>query len=133
MSTQNDERLINQRSIGFSFEFIYDFTIDRTRIRMKKNTITWMAAGLIAAFVAPTIYADSHISSELNGNYNYGEKLAQKAYGRGCLGCHSIDKFKRSNAAEMMERILESWHISSFTEEDLRDLSVYLSTTANQE
>ena len=100
---------------------------------MKKNTITWMAAGLIAAFVAPTIYADSHISSEVNGNYDYGEKLAQKAYGRGCLGCHSIDKFKGSNATEMMERILESWHISSFTDEDLRDLSVYLSTTANQE
>ena len=100
---------------------------------MKKNTITWMAAGLIAAFVAPTIYADSHISSEVNGNYDYGEILAQKAYGRGCLGCHSIDKFKGSNAAEMMERILESWHISSFTDEDLRDLSVYLSTTANQE
>ena len=133
MSTQNDERLINQRSIGFSFEFIYDFTIDRTRIRMKKNTITWMVAALIAAFVSPTIYADSHISSEVNGNYDYGEKLAQKAYGRGCLGCHSIDKFKRSNATEIMERILESWHISSFTDEDLRDLSVYLSTTTNQE
>ena len=99
---------------------------------MKKNTIAWMAAGLIAAFVSPIIYADSHISPEVNGNYDYGEKLAQKAYGRGCLGCHSIDKFKRSNATEIMERILESWHISSFTDEDLRELSVYLSTTANQ-
>ena len=92
-----------------------------------------MAAGLIAAFVAPTIYADSHISSEVNGSYDYGEKIAQKAYGRGCLGCHSIDKFKRSNATEIMERILESWHISSFTDEDLRDLSVYLSVVSNQE
>ena len=100
---------------------------------MKKNIITLMVTGLIAAFVSPTIYADSHISSDVNGNYDYGEKLAQKAYGRGCLGCHSIDKFKRSNATEIMERILESWHISSFTDEDLRDLSVYLSTTANQE
>jgi hypothetical protein len=100
---------------------------------MKINTIAWMTAGLIATFVAPTIYADSHISSEVNGSYDYGEKLAQKAYGRGCLGCHSIDKFKRSNTTEIMERILKSWHISSFTDEDLRDLSVYLSTTANQE
>ena len=99
---------------------------------MKKNTIIKMAAVLIAALISPTIYADSHIPSEVNGNYDYGEKLAQKAYGRGCLGCHSIDKFKGSNATEMMERILESWHISSFTDEDLRDLSVYLSTTANQ-
>ena len=100
---------------------------------MKINRITWMVTGLIAAFVAPAIYADSHISSEVNGSYDYGEKLAQKAYGRGCLGCHSIEKFKGSNATEIMEQILESWHISSFTEEDLRDLSVYLSTTANQE
>ena len=100
---------------------------------MKKNTIIKMAAVLIAALISPTIYADSRISSEVNGSYDYGEKIAQKAYGRGCLGCHSIDKFKGSNAVEMMERILESWHISSFTEEDLRDLSVYLSTTANQE
>ena len=133
MSTQTDERLINKRSIGFSYEFIYDFTIDQTRIRMKKNTVTWIVIGLIAAFVSPIIYADSHLSSKINGNYDYGEKLAQKAYGRGCLGCHSIDKFKGSNANEMMERILKSWHISSFTDEDLRDLSVYLSTTANQE
>ena len=100
---------------------------------MKKNTIIKMAAVLIAALISPTIYADSRISSEVNGSYDYGEKLAQKAYGRGCLGCHSIDKFKGSNASEMMERILESWHISSFTDEDLRDLSAYLSTTANQE
>ena len=100
---------------------------------MKKNTITWMVAALIAAFVSPTIYANSHIPSEVKGSYDYGEKLAQKAYGRGCLGCHSIDKFKGSNATEMMERILESWHISSFTDEDLRDLSVYLSAAANQE
>ena len=100
---------------------------------MKKNTVTWIVIGLIATFVAPIIYADNHLSSKINGNYDYGEKLAQKAYGRGCLGCHSIDKFKRSNATEIMERILESWHISSFTDEDLRDLSVYLSTTANQE
>ena len=99
---------------------------------MKKNTIIKMAAVLIAVLISPTIYADNHISSEVNGNYDYGEKIAQKAYGRGCLGCHSIDKFKGSNATEMMERILESWHISSFTDEDLRDLSVYLSTTANQ-
>ena len=99
---------------------------------MKKNTIIKMTAVLIAALISPTIYADSHISSEINGSYNYGEKIAQKAYGRGCLGCHSIDKFKGSNATEMMERILESWHISSFTDEDLRDLSVYLTTTANQ-
>ena len=100
---------------------------------MKKNTIIKMAAVLIAALISPTIYADSHISSEIKGSYDYGEKIAQKAYGRGCLGCHSIDKFKGSNATEIMERILESWHISSFTDEDLRDLSVYLSTTANQE
>ena len=100
---------------------------------MKTKTIQYMALVLIIVVISPTINADGHLSSEVIGNYEYGEKIAKKAYGRGCLGCHAITKFQGSNSAEMLERILESWHISSFTDEDLRDLSVYLSIKANQE
>ena len=100
---------------------------------MKTKTIQCMALALFIVLISPTINADSHLSSEVIGNYEYGEKIAKKAYGRGCLGCHAITKFQGSNSTEMLERILESWHISSFTDEDLRDLSVYLSTKANQE
>ena len=100
---------------------------------MKIKTIQCMALALFIVLISPTINADGHLSSEVIGSYEYGEKIAKKAYGRGCLGCHSISKFQGSNSEEMLERILESWHISSFTDEDLRDLSVYLSTKANQE
>ena len=100
---------------------------------MKIKTIQCMALALFIVLISPTINADGHLSSEVIGNYEYGEKIAKKAYGRGCLGCHAITKFQGSSSAEMLERILESWHISSFTDEDLRDLSVYLSTKANQE
>ena len=100
---------------------------------MKINTIKWLLMALFIVLVSPTAIAAGHLSSEITGNYDYGEKIANKAYGRGCLGCHAINKFQGSNSAEMMERLLESWHISSFTDEDLRDLSVYLSTKANQE
>ena len=100
---------------------------------MKTKTIQCMALALFIVLISPTINADGHLSSEVIGNYDYGEKIANKAYGRGCLGCHAITKFQGSNSAEMLERILESWHISSFTDEDLRDLSVYLSNKANQE
>ena len=100
---------------------------------MKTKTIQYMALVLFIVLISPTINADGHLSSEVIGNYEYGEKIAKKAYGRGCLGCHSISKFQGSDSKEMLERILESWHISSFTDEDLRDLSVYLSIKANQE
>ena len=100
---------------------------------MKIKTIQCMALALFIVLISPTINADGHLSSEVIGNYEYGEKIAKKAYGRGCLGCHAITKFQGSNSAEMLERILESWHISSFTDEDLRDLSVYLSIKANHE
>ena len=100
---------------------------------MKIKTIQCMVLALFIVLISPTINADGHLSSEVIGNYEYGEKIAKKAYGRGCLGCHAITKFQGSNSAEMLERILESWHISSFTDEDLRDLSVYLSIKANQE
>ena len=96
---------------------------------MKTNTIKLMAAALLIVLIPTTVNAELSIV----GNYDYGEKIANKAYGRGCLGCHAITKFQGSNSIEMMERLLESWHISSFTDEDLRDLSVYLSTKANQE
>jgi len=96
---------------------------------MKTNTIKLMAAALLIVLMPTTVNAELSIL----GNYDYGEKIANKAYGRGCLGCHAITKFQGSNSTEMMERLLESWHISSFTDEDLRDLSVYLSTKANQE
>jgi len=99
------------------------------RIDMKTNTIKWMVAALFIVLIPPIVNADLSIV----GNYEYGEKIATKAYGRGCLGCHAITKFQGSNSTEMMERLLASWHISSFTDEDLRDLSVYLSTKANQE
>ena len=98
------------------------------RIDMKTNTIKWMVAALFIVLIPPIVNADLSIV----GNYEYGEKIATKAYGRGCLGCHAITKFQGSNSTEMLERLLESWHISSFTDEDLRDLSVYLSTKANQ-
>ena len=98
-------------------------------INMKTNTIKLMAAALLIVLIPTTVNAELSIV----GNYDYGEKIANKAYGRGCLGCHAITKFQGSNSTEMMERLLESWHISSFTDEDLRDLSVYLSTKANQE
>jgi len=100
---------------------------------MKTITIKCMALALFVVLISPAVNADGHVSSDVIGNYEYGEKIAQKAYGRGCLGCHAITKFQGSNSAEMLERILESWHISSFTDEDLRDLSVYLSNKANQE
>ena len=96
---------------------------------MKTNTIKLMATALLIVLIPTTVNAELSIL----GNYDYGEKIANKAYGRGCLGCHAITKFQGSNSTEMMERLLESWHISSFTDEDLRDLSVYLSTKANQE
>ena len=96
---------------------------------MKTNTIKLMAAALLIVLIPTTVNAELSIV----GNYDYGEKIANKAYGRGCLGCHAITKFQGSNSTEMMERLLASWHISSFTDEDLRDLSVYLSTKANQE
>lgn len=100
---------------------------------MKTNTIKCIAVALFIVLISPAVNADGHLSSELIGNYDYGEKIANKAYGRGCLGCHAITKFQGSNSAEIMERLLESWHISSFTDEDLRDLSVYLSIKAHQE
>ena len=100
---------------------------------MKTNTFKCVAVALFVVLISPAVNADSHVSSEVTGNYDYGEKIANKAYGRGCLGCHAITKFQGSNSAEMMERLLESWHISSFTDEDLRDLSVYLSIKAHQE
>ena len=95
---------------------------------MKTTTIKWIIATLFIVLISPTVNAELSIT----GNYEYGEKIAKKAYGRGCLGCHAITKFQGSNPTEMMERLLKSWHISSFTDEDLRDLSVYLSTKANQ-
>ena len=100
---------------------------------MKKNTMKCIALALFIVLMSPTVNADGHLSSDVICNYEYGEKIAKKAYGRGCLGCHSISKFQGSDSKEMLDRILESWHISSFTDEDLRDLSVYLSTKANQE
>ncbi len=112
---------------------------------MKTNTIKWIAFVLFAVIVTcSSFWIKSYLDKqkqtqikqrtiEVVGNYDYGEKIAKKAYGRGCLGCHAITKFQGSNSAEMLERILESWHISSFTDEDLRDLSVYLSNKANQE
>tara|TARA_B100000809_G_scaffold165785_1_gene163045 strand:- start:19 stop:306 length:288 start_codon:yes stop_codon:yes gene_type:complete len=65
--------------------------------------------------------------TEVLGNYEYGAHLAESAFGRGCLGCHSIDKFKGSSADEILDRLIASWHASGYTDEDLRDLSVYLS------
>ena len=92
-----------------------------------------IAIAIISITITSISFADDHNSSKVTGDYDFGKTISDTAMRRGCLGCHSIDKFKGSNAAEMMERLIESWHISSFTDEDLRDLSVYLSTAANQE
>ena len=74
---------------------------------------------------AGTLQANNE--KEVIGDYEYGAKLAEQAFGRGCLGCHSIDKFKGSSAEEILDRLVVSWHASGYTDEDLRDLSVYLS------
>ena len=63
---------------------------------------------------------------EVIGDYEYGAQLAAQAFGRGCLGCHSIDKFKGSSADEILDRLVASWHASGYTDDDLRDLTVYL-------
>lgn len=70
---------------------------------------------------------------EVIGNYEYGAQLAEQAFGRGCLGCHSIDKFKGSSADEILNRLVVSWHASGYTDEDLRDITVYLAREAQSE
>ena len=99
---------------------------------MKINT--YIAVGLLLCFSSHSIavHANNH---EIKGNYEYGEKIAKKSYGGGCFGgCHShtIDMFKGSSPEVVMERIETSWHIASLTDEDLRDVSVFLSIKANQ-
>ena len=71
--------------------------------------------------------------TEVLGNYEYGAQLAKSAFGRGCLGCHSIDKFKGSSADEILDRLIVSWHASGYTDEDLRDITVYLDKTVKSE
>ena len=73
---------------------------------------------------AGTLQANNE--KEVIGDYEYGAKLAEQAFGRGCLGCHSIDKFKGSSADEILNRLVVSWHASGYTDEDLRDITVYL-------
>ena len=94
----------------------------------------YIVVGLLLcfSFYSITVHANNH---EIKGSYEYGEKITKKSYGGGCFGgCHShkIDMFKGSSPEAVMERIETSWHIASLTEEDLRDLSVFLSIKANQ-
>ena len=70
---------------------------------------------------------------EVLGDYEYGAQLVKQAFGRGCLGCHSIDKFKGSSANEILDRLVVSWHASGYTDEDLRDITVYLAKTVKSE
>ena len=66
----------------------------------------------------------------IEGDSVYGKTLAESAFGRGCMGCHSIDKFKDASAEEILDRITASWHAAGYTYEDIRDISVYLSKEA---
>ena len=75
-------------------------------------------------FNTGTLKANSE--TEVLGDYEYGAQLVKQAFGRGCLGCHSIDKFKGSSANEILDRLVVSWHASGYTNEDLRDITVYL-------
>tara|TARA_B110000438_G_scaffold137731_1_gene133064 strand:+ start:395 stop:691 length:297 start_codon:yes stop_codon:yes gene_type:complete len=87
---------------------------------------------IISITITTISFADGHNTSEVIGDYDFGKTIADTAMRRGCLGCHSIDKFKGSSANQIMGRIIDSWHVSGFTEEDIRDLSVYLSVEANK-
>ena len=69
----------------------------------------------------------------IEGDSEYGKTLAESAFGRGCMGCHSIDKFKDASAEEILERITASWHAAGYTYEDVRDISVYLSKEAQSQ
>ena len=62
----------------------------------------------------------------IEGDSEYGKTLVESAFGRGCMGCHSIDPFKDASAEEILERITASWHAAGYTYEDIRDISVYL-------
>ncbi len=100
----------------------------------KMKTKLYIVVGLIlcCSIHSVAIQANNH---EIKGNYEYGEKIAKKAYGGGCFGgchSHSIDMFKGSSPEAVMERMEASWHIASLTDEDLRDVSVFLSIKANQ-
>jgi len=66
----------------------------------------------------------------IEGDSEYGKTLVESAFGRGCMGCHSIDKFKDASAEEILDRITASWHAAGYTYEDIRDISVYLSKEA---
>jgi hypothetical protein len=74
------------------------------------------------------VNASNH--QELVGDSEYGKTLVESAFGRGCIGCHSIDKFKDASAEEILNRITASWHAAGYTYEDIRDISVYLSKEA---
>ena len=74
------------------------------------------------------VNASNH--QKIEGDSEYGKTLAESAFGRGCIGCHSIDKFKDASAEEILNRITASWHAAGYTYEDIRDISVYLSKEA---
>jgi len=82
-------------------------------------------------FNTGTLKANSE--TEVLGDYEYGAQLVKQAFGRGWLGCHSIDKFKGSSANEILDRLVVSWHASGYTDEDLRDITVYLAKTVKSE
>ena len=69
----------------------------------------------------------------IEGDSEYGKILVESAFGRGCMGCHSIDKFKDASAEEILDRITASWHAAGYTDEDLRDITVYLAKTVKSE
>lgn len=77
------------------------------------------------------VNASNH--QEIVGDYEYGKILVESAFGRGCMGCHSIDKFRDASAEEILERITASWHAAGYTYEDISDISVYLSKEAQSE
>ncbi len=94
----------------------------------------YIVVGLLWCFTfhSVAVHANNH---KIKGSYEYGEKIAKRSYGGGCFGgchSHSIDMFKDSSPEAVLERLEASWHIASLTDEDLRDVSVFLSIKANQ-
>ena len=94
----------------------------------------------------------SPVHSEIDGDYEYGKKLAEEAPSplilqillykyldspkqlmrSGCEGCHELKTFDGNTKQEILDRILSSWHASGYIEEDLNDLTTYLFQISNK-
>ena len=92
------------------------------------------------------------IKAEINGDIEYGEKLAEESPSplilqillykyldspkqllkNGCEGCHELKTFEGNTKEEILDRILKSWHASGYIEDDLNDLTTYLFEETNK-